>query len=88
MSFLFIIIFLAFFVILLLPAILLSIVRTVLSWFGLAPKRKGTYYSHTTWSSTGQKDAGSDRHGQNSPKERKKLFDKDEGEYVDYEEIK
>lgn len=83
-----IILFVGLFLLMLIPAIIISLIRTVLSWFGVVPKKKRTtYYHRTTWNAgdfNGQHDEPKEEQGS---AERKKLFDKDEGEYVDYEEV-
>lgn len=88
MGIILIILFVGLFLVLLLPAILLSLINTVLSWFGLAPRKRRTYYHWTTRDSG----AGEEQYDRNvktkTKSERKKLFDKNEGEYVDFEEMK
>ena len=78
----------------------LSIIGTVLrTIFGLGGKRRsssGSYQSGQGYSFSGdqQQDASSQSNGETtSPgndihRKHKKLFSKDEGEYVDFEEIK
>lgn len=67
-----------------------SLLRGVLSlFFG----RRSPYSHHTTQGSRTQSQAGnntkrSNRSAQTSDKNRKKIFDASEGEYVDFEEIK
>ena len=67
------------FVIVFVPSIILTIVSKILALFGLAPKQK-RYYEN-------EGPRNSERH-EHSPKKSKKIFDKDEGEYVDFEEMK
>lgn len=70
-------------------SVILSLVGNVLSLFGFGRKKQnnsgGTSYSQT-------RNDGWNSHNNNSrnagAKEKKILFDKDEGEYVDFEEIK
>ena len=87
MGIIFIILFVGLLLVLLVPAILLSLLNTVLSWFGLAPKRR-TYYHRTTWNASGREEQHAEQVKTKNKSEHKKLFDKNEGEYVDYEEIK
>lgn len=73
-------------ILVLLPTILISIVRSVLSIFGLNFKRRSQHKNDTRKngaSFTGGAGTKSSRDGH-----RKKIFDKDDGEYVDFEEIK
>ena len=72
----------------LIPTIILSFVSWVLSLFGFRSRRKkhgrdgGYFYSSNT--------ADDSRTAERKHKqmEKRKIFDKDEGEYVDFEEIK
>lgn len=79
--------FLALVILLLLPTILLSFVRSILSIFGFTFKHNRTHKNDTrkdeaSYTSYKTNDTGiKNRH-------RKKIFDKNEGEYVDFEEIK
>ena len=78
----------------------LSIIGTVLrTIFGLGGKRRsssGSYQSGQGYSYSGgqqpdsssQTDEGTTSEGNNIHRKHKKLFSKDEGEYVDFEEIK
>ena len=88
MAIILIILFVGLFLLLLVPAIVLSLVQTVLSWFGVVPKRKRTFYHRTTWNAGGFEERSSESVRREKKTESKKLFDKNEGEYVDYEEIK
>ena len=81
--FLFILI-LFFFFIFFLPTLFLSIVARILSIFNFAARRKkmhGKKESHDNTSSNTYTKSSKTRNG-------KKIFEKDEGEYVDFEEIK
>lgn len=84
------IIYIFFFVIillLLLPTILISILKSILSIFGLNFKRNRTRKNSTTKndaSFTNYKTSDANDRG----RRRKKIFDKNDGEYVDFEEIK
>lgn len=87
MIYLFIILFLGLFILLLIPTIVLSLVMRVLSFFGIGRKR--TYYSqHTTWQTTDTGGKWQHSSGQKKNAGKKVLFEKNEGEYVDFEEIK
>ena len=78
----------------------LSIIGTVLrTVFGLGKRRSssgtyqnggGSYQSGRGYSFSGdqQQDASSQSNGNDIHRKHKKLFSKDEGEYVDFEEIK
>lgn len=89
MSFIFFLLILAIFIIILIPTILFSVIRTIFSILGfINPARKRRASSsrkesgYTRYEQTG----GSSSQASASP--RKKMFDKNEGEYVDFEEIK
>lgn len=87
MIYLFIILFLGLFILLLIPTIVLSLVMRVLSFFGIGRKR--TYYNqHTTWQTTDTGGKWQKSSGQKKNAGKKVLFEKNEGEYVDFEEIK
>ena len=78
--FLFILILILFFIVFV-PTLLLSIVARVLSFFRLG-SRKGQAH--------GEREHHEARYTHTEPpknKNRKKIFDKSEGEYVDFEEI-
>lgn len=84
------IIYIFFFVIvllLLLPTILIAVIRSILSIFGLNFKRNRTQKNSTTnndasFTNYKTNDVNNKKH------RRKKIFDKNDGEYVDFEEIK
>lgn len=82
----FFIISLALFLVLLIPLLLLLIVLRVLSLFGIGPKRNVFTY-HTAWSNVmnRQREENTKR-PENS--ESNRTFNKNDGEYVDFEEIK
>lgn len=94
MSFIFLLLILALFVIILIPAFLFSAIRTILSMLGFMFTGKRRRSSSSSSSSYGGTDSfygnttNSGQAGQSSSASRKKMFDKDEGEYVDFEEIK
>ena len=89
-----------FIIIVVILVIGLSIIGTVLrTIFGLGGKRRnggGSYQSGGSYSFSGdqQQDASSQSNGETTSsgndihRKHKKLFSKDEGEYVDFEEIK
>lgn len=92
-TFFFVIIFIALIVVLLVPALLFSVVRTILSMLGFVIGGK----RHGSSSSSQQSYRGENTYGQSYKQSdsarshdnrKKKMFDKDEGEYVDFEEIK
>ncbi len=89
--FIFIILLVVLLVIMVVPAIILSLISTVLSWFGIGKKRRYTYTR--TYTNRGNENF-SGRGKENSawqnekPRKREKLFDKSDGEYVEFEEIK
>ena len=92
MSFIFILFFLAVAILVVIPAVLLSVIRTVFSVLGVAfgPRRRGRASSSRTagGNSAHSGAAAGERRSAWGDNSRKKLFDKDEGEYVDFVEIK
>lgn len=90
-SIILILLLLALLVIMILPAIILSFVSNVLSWFGIG-KRKRYTYTHTYTRRSSEPHSSASQAGtawsKSEPQKRKKLFDKSDGEYVDFEEIK
>ena len=76
---LFVILFLFLFFLFLVPTVILSIITKVLSFFNFGARRKKKHQemeNHETYTHTKSTGKG------------KKIFDKNEGEYVDFEEIK
>lgn len=69
--------------ILILPSMILSILSRLLSIFGLG--RKKSFYERGTERQNHAADEEKPRREKNG---KKKIFSKDEGEYVDFEEIK
>lgn len=69
--------------ILILPSMILSILSRLLSIFGLG--RKKNFYEQGTERQNRAADEEKPRKEKNG---KKKIFSKDEGEYVDFEEIK
>lgn len=91
MSVIFIIVFLALFFLLTIPAIILSLISRILSFFGFGKRRNagsGGYGYHYHWGGGTQSNSGKKKEKKEKKEARRKLFDKDEGEYVDFEEIK
>lgn len=93
MTFIFLLIAIFIIVLLLIPTIIFSIIRTILSILGftLHRRRRGNASSRG-YSQQGGTSAGTSSSAHNSSGAsrgaRKKMFDKNEGEYVDFEEIK
>ena len=85
MGFLFILFFVVILFVFLLPSIILSLISAVLSWLGVGRKRGGT-------GTAGNENVGythkSEEERKRKNERHKKVFGKDEGEYVDFEEIK
>ena len=78
---LFVILFLFLFFLFLVPTVILSIITRVLSFFNFGARRKKMHQereNHETYTHTKSTGKG----------KGKKIFDKNEGEYVDFEEIK
>ena len=93
MYFIFILFFLAVAILVFIPAVLLSVIRTVLSLLGITfgSRRRGRASSSRTSSGANSAHSGAaagERRSAWGDNSRKKLFDKDEGEYVDFVEIK
>lgn len=85
--YLIVILFLGLFVLLIIPTMILSLVMRVLSFFGIGRKTQNNNQH------TGTRYQNAEKQWHDSPKqqknaEKKILFDKNEGEYVDFEEIK
>lgn len=93
MTFIFLLFIIAIFVLLLIPTIIFSVIRTILSILGFTLHRRSRgNASSRGYSQQGGTSAGSSSSARNqsgaSSGARKKMFDKSEGEYVDFEEIK
>ncbi|MBQ8270399.1 MAG: DUF4834 family protein [Bacteroidaceae bacterium] len=93
MSFIFLLFIIAIFILLLIPTIIFSVIRTLLSILGFSlrgRKRGGSSsargYSHGA--DNGDRGSYTKYGARDNDSSRKKMFDKDEGEYVDFEEIK
>ena len=84
---------LAIFIILLIPTMLFSLVRTLLSILGfcIGGRRRGRGASSGASSQSDRDYGGNASYRRNDAGaaggQRKKVFDKDEGEYVDFEDI-
>jgi uncharacterized protein YacL len=72
---------------LLLPTILISILKSILSIFGLNVKRNRTQDNTTIKNDTSFTSCKTNDVNEKKQR-RKKIFDKNDGEYVDFEEIK
>ena len=84
MTIIFLLIFIALFVLVFVVSILTSVISGVLSLFGFGRKRNRHYTS-----AGGESEASRNRREYTEHKAgRKKLFAEDEGEYVDFEEMK
>ncbi len=85
--YLFVILFLGLFLLMLIPTMILSLIMRVMSWFGIGRKRN-SYSQRTTWQTNETGKQWQESHRQRKTGEKKVLFEKNEGEYVDFEEIK
>ena len=85
--YLFVILFLGLFLLMLIPTMILSLIMRVMSWLGIGRKRN-SYSQRTTWQTNETGKQGQESHRQQKTGEKKVLFEKNEGEYVDFEEIK
>ena len=85
--YLFVILFLGLFLLMLIPTMILSLIMRVMSWLGIGRKRN-SYSQRTTWQTNETGKQSQDSHRQQKTGEKKVLFEKNEGEYVDFEEIK
>ena len=85
--YLFVILFLGLFLLMLIPTMILSLIMRVMSWFGIGRKRN-SYSQRTTWQTNETGKQWQENHRQQKTGEKKVLFEKNEGEYVDFEEIK
>lgn len=75
----------ALFVIMFVVSFFFSILSTILSWLGIGRNRNSSTSGQTGGSYTAKDDT---KEYVSPNKGRKKLFADDEGEYVDFEEIK
>lgn len=80
------ILFFIFIVLLMLPALVLSLISNLLSLFGFKKRNVKQSNGNAGWSGSENADRTKGANGNRSRKQ--KMFDKDEGEYVDFEEIK
>ena len=92
-TFIFIII---LFLVIFIPSLLLTVIARIVSFFSFGSKRRAgrdeaaernAHQSHQTYQSHDAHDAYSRSHN-GKKRGHKKVFDKNEGEYVDFEEIK
>lgn len=86
MVFIYVILVIVLFFLMLIPTLIVSLISRILSFFGLGKRKSSTWSSYSHSGSY-----NSERTSRKSEKKndgRKRLFDKDEGEYVDFEEIK
>lgn len=93
MTFIFLLIAIFIIVLLLIPTIIFSVIRTILSILGFTLHRRPRgNASSRGYSQQGGTSGGTSSSAHNSSGAsrgaRKKMFDKNEGEYVDFEEIK
>ncbi len=88
MSFLIFIIFMALVVLMLIPTLIYSLVRTLLSMLGFVFTGKKRKKRNDAPEGYGYRGGGASGEEDTRSGHKKKLFDKDEGEYVDFEEIK
>lgn len=82
---------LAFVIIILIPTFLFSLIRTILSMLGFlftGKKRRSSYSSRNSDFGSYNQRNSSRAEQPSDASSRKKMFAKDEGEYVDFEEIK
>lgn len=89
MSIILLFLFIAIFIIILIPTLLFSVIRTILSILGfmVRGKRRGGSASAGAQNDSFRSN-NAYRNSEPGDVRRKKMFDKDEGEYVDFEEIK
>ena len=73
------------FLVIIVPSLFLSIIARIIAFFNFGSKRRNDR------SNEREANGAHDAHGykpKDKKKNHKKIFDKDEGEYVDFEEIK
>ena len=75
------------FLVILVPSLLLSIIARIIAFFNFGSKRRNEHAERNERETYGANDARGYR-PKDKKKNHKKIFDKDEGEYVDFEEIK
>ena len=85
MVFIYVILIIVLFFLMLIPTIIVSLVSRILSFFGLGKRKSSTWSSYSHRGS--YKSESTSRNSEKKNDGRKRLFDKDEGEYVDFEEI-
>lgn len=77
--------FVALFVVFFVFSLFFSLLSRILSWFGFGRVKSGSGTSRSTVSGNANERT---EKNERTAKERRKLFADDEGEYVDFEEIK
>ena len=91
MSFIFFLIILGIFILILIPTFIFSAIRTILSMLGfmfIGRKRRHSSSHNEEKNFHYKQTANSGRDSGSSSDVSKKMFEKNEGEYVDFEEIK
>lgn len=86
LSYIFFICIVGLLLMLILPAIILSFFSKLLYILGFRRKHHGGQRKEQGWQDTGDNPRSANTNKKNE--HRKKVFDDDEGEYVDFEEIK
>lgn len=84
--FILIILFALLFLVLLIPLLLLLLVMRILSWFGIV-RKPSTNVFYKTWHA-GWGFPNTDNEPAPTEEKKEKTFDKNDGEYVEFEEIK
>lgn len=85
MVFIYVILVIVLFFLMLIPTIIVSLISRILSFFGLGKRKSSTWGSYDHGGQYSSENAS--RKSEKKKDGRKRLFDKDEGEYVDFEEI-
>ena len=78
---------LVLFLVIIVPSLLLSVVARIIAFFNFGSKKRTERAERNEHETHGTNDARGYR-PKDKKKNHKKIFDKDEGEYVDFEEIK
>ena len=81
-----IILFALLFLVLLIPLLLLLLVMRILSWFGIV-RRPSTNVFYKTWHA-GMGFPNTDNEPTPTEEKKESIFNKNDGEYVEFEEIK
>ena len=69
------------FLVILVPSLLLTVIARIIAFFNFGAKKRANHQERETYEAPGYKPT-------DKKKNHKKIFDKNEGEYVDFEEIK